>query len=60
MCQCRDCWHTVLSVFRDGLPAALPGCPCASQTVKLRVVPFCSFPHSFPIRGFPQGKSRRK
>ncbi|CCL66990.1 hypothetical protein BN183_3690006 [Clostridioides difficile E7] len=38
----------------------MPGCPCASQNAKLRAVPFCSFPHSFPIRGFPQGKSRRK
>ena len=53
LCQCRGYWRIVLSVFRDGLPAALPGCPCASQTAKLRVVPFCSFPHSFPIRGFP-------
>ena len=28
-CQCRGCWHTGLSAVRDGLPAALPGCPCA-------------------------------
>ena len=58
-CQCRDCWRTVPFAVRDGLPAVLPDCLCAFQIAKLRVVPFCSFPHPFPIRGFPQGKSHR-
>ena len=37
--EIADCWHTSPFAVRDGLPAALPGCPCVSRNAKLRVVP---------------------